>query len=468
MHAGQMRVIQATNDYELVVHSPGRRWGKSFCRLFFLIYRILRSSGFVELAAGSQSHASAEEQWEKDGDALKDIVKTKKNQDQLRYLELYPLNNPSDPSLAGFHNEGARIFYPSLGDGAHGLFQGHGLWAACIDEFSHVPYAAWEETLSPMLADRRGHALIYGTPIPDGINFSGFASLWESGNPLNPDRDPRILSMTGRSEENPNIDHAAIAAKRAGMIKAGKTALAACMFDGIFATDLGATFTNLDNVFTIKAKEVEPGLWWHRDARPYESVIVGIDFGRHDDSTVICIFSLQTLEMLAVLRIQRTEYLHQLPIIDRLVRRFPLRQIWSEGREETAAELLRRMYGDSCNLVKWSNGGKWDKNASVARGMDYFERGAWQMIDVPWMREEFRLFERTKLPSGVWRYAAPNGGHDDAVASVLYATYGMPLIPTLIHKPRPATCEKNPYEWIQRKLQDEGKPPRKNVFIVRR
>lgn len=427
-HVGQVRVIKSVRDNELTIHSPGRRWGKSSCRRYVIVDQLSRGKGFVEGACGAQSHSEAANVWETDLDLFSraNMVLDAKNDEQRRFIDFKAIRRRL-PNGETNTNGGGRVWYPSLAPDCHALFQGHGLFFAIIDEFSHVPYDAWEETISPMLADAGGHALIIGSPIPSGINFAGFSDLWEQGNPKSDTFVDGYFSMTGRSEENPYVSADAIAKKRARLIKRGRAALAACLYDGKFVTDLGAVFTNLDSVFTIHATEVEPDCWIWRLPRAGEAIVIGIDFGRHDDATVVSVFSRDTLEQIGLLRLERTEYLVQLPLIDKFVRRFGRCQLWAEGREEAAAELLRQRFKDVCNLVKWSTGGQFDKNTSVARGMDYCERAAWRMIDVKWQREEFRKYAREKTPSGRWKYEAAEGAHDDSVAASLYATYGLPL-----------------------------------------
>ena len=428
-HPGQLAVIQSMQDFKVTVHSPGRRWGKSSCRPYIIFDQLSRGVGWVEGCCGAQSHAEATEIWAKDLMAFEPLgaVTDKQNQDQRRYIDFKAIRQVDATGNVWEINRGGRVWYPSLAPDAHSRFQGKGLWFAILDEMSHVPTDAWSETIRPMLADRGGHALIQGSPIPSGINFAGFADLYEIGVPGTEFYDPTWNSMTGPSEENPHIDHKEIAAQRADLIRRGRAALAACLYDGRFVTDLGAVFTNLDAVFVLKPLQVAEETWILRPARPGERVVVSIDFGRHDDSTVAMAMSYDTLEQLGLMRIRRTEYPVQLPLIDKFVRRYDRPQIWSEGREEMAADTLRRMYGDSCALIKWTSGGKFDKATCVARGMDYFERAAVRMLDVRWQRDEFRLFAREKTAKGRWEYNAPSGKHDDSVAAFLYGTYGLPL-----------------------------------------
>lgn len=400
-------------------------------------------------------HADAKKAFEEDLSNLGAIgvVKDKGGDDQDRHIDYYPIRpeyriGHAEPdgscrcvcddcakvrraksALNGRVNEGGRVYYASGAPTAHRQFQKHKLHGAFLDEFSHIDYSAWFETIRPMFNTTGGHAVIVGTPIPEGINFVGFAETFAKGVKGSDTYNPRYFSISGRSEDNPYANHAEIAEQRADLAKMGKHTLALCLYDGLFAADEGAVFTNLDAVFCLKANEVARDLWVHRDPHPGEDMVVSVDFGRHDDSTVVSAMSRWTLEQLAVQRISQTEYTVQIPMIAKFAARYTAPTVWSEGREEAAAEMLRQRFGNSCNLVKWTSGGKYDKNDVVAVGMDYCQRGAWRLIDCPPQRKEFQDFMRIKkVTNGVtrWSYGAPDGKHDDFVASVLFGTYGLP------------------------------------------
>ena len=455
-HPGQRRVLDSAEQYPVTLLSPGRQFGKSSVRPFWILETLARTPGFATLAYMGPQHADAKKAFEEDLVNLGAIgvVKDHGGDDQDRHIDYHPIQaeyrlDHLEPDgscrcvcpdcarirrvkkrLKGRANEGGRIYYASGAPTAHRLFQKHKLHGAFLDEFSHIDFAAWYETIRPMFNTTGGHALIVGTPIPDGINFTGFGELFQMGVKGSDTYNPRYNSISGKSEDNPYANHDEIAEQRADLAKMGKHSLAACLYDGLFAADMGAVFTNLDKVFCLRGVEVSKDLWVYREPEPGEDVVVSIDFGRHDDSTVVSAISRWTMEQLAVQRIRETEYLVQLPMIDKFIRRYDHPQIWAEGRDETAAELLRKQYGDACNLVKWASGGKFDKSSCVAVGMDLCQRGAWKLIKWPAQSEEFRIFMRTrKDTNGVtrWSYAAPEGKHDDFVAAVLYATYGLPL-----------------------------------------
>jgi phage terminase large subunit-like protein len=54
-----------------------------------------------------------------------------------------------------------------------------------------------------------------------------------------------------------------------------------------------------------------------------------------------------------------------------------------------------------------------------------FERGQLRIIPDPVLMAELEAFTMEKLPSGMLRYSAPSGGHDDTVMSLAFAWHGM-------------------------------------------
>lgn len=495
-HHLQRKILKNFDTHSTTVVAFGRQAGKSSTRPYAIVDRIARSKGFITGAYVGPSHADAIKAFEEDlyNFGRLGLVKDSGGDDQDRHIDYYPihLHVPFIPGTktphpdacvcetcadvraviarnGGARSEGCRVYYVAGGPIVHRGFQRHKLHFAIVDEHSHEAPELIEETLSAMFFTTNGHLLVVGSPIPEGVNFAGFGDLYLTGVPGMETYDPSTISMNARSEDNPYAHKHRIQRERAALIAAGREALARCLFDGEFASDVGSTFTNLKSVFCLPCKEVENDLWIVRPPMPNEAFVISIDFGRHDDATVVWAVSKQTLEAVSVLRIRRTEYLVQLPIIDKFVRRFPYRVLWSEGREETAAELLRRMYGDSVNLVKWTNGGIFDKSACVAKGMDMFERAAWKLPNIPWIIEEFKNFERTKNASGKWSYSAPKGKHDDSVASLLYATYALPLVPSQESRTRELIDRySTPFAEDRFSIPRDPQASAKNPFVLRR
>jgi hypothetical protein len=496
LHPGQQKALEAVRKFKLTLLAPGRRWGKSSLRLFVTLDQVKRREGWVECAWGAQSHAEATTMWENDLLALQGVglvpKNGAKNEDQRRFIDIVPIREVGLPPGEGATpddeitfdcNGGARIWYPSLGPDAHGLFQGKGLIFAGIDEFSWVPMLAWTSTLRPMLGDYAGHGILIGSPYPEGPNFDGFKRLWDEGDPSRhtaaecPDptcteihRNPDYFSMSGASIENyylPPEGREDLMKQEREMIAAGDHSRALCLYHGIFAKDLGAVFKNLVAVFCLKAEEEVPGLWVHRRPKPNEKCVMGLDLGKHDDSSVASVIAVESGEQLAVLRM-RGDYIPQLSRIDRLYKDFNRPVIYADARgNETTLELLVQKYGDGAIPVKWTSGGRWDKESQVIRGQTMFQQTAWKLIALREQEEEFRVFSKTALPSGGWRYAAPNGSHDDFVTATLYALYGLPYIARVVTAKESEIAMWSTEMWDY--LEDSQiKPSLENPYSLRR
>jgi hypothetical protein len=451
-HEGQLRVIHAMHTHKVVCHSPGRRWGKSTLRKFLALDMIGSRAGWVEGAYGAHNHAEAANAWESD---LHDfgnmgVVVGKQNDDQRRFIDFGRVDYINPDGSVYNRNRGGRIWYFSLAPDAHRSAQGKGLCFAILDECSHLPYDAWRETIRPMLADRGGPALLIGTPIPAGIGWAWFKETWKKGDPTNPNRDHRYISFTGQSEQNPNIDADEVRAQRREMIEAGQESLARCLYDGEFIEADGAVFPNIDKVFVLEFRD-EGNVWVGEEPIRDEFYVVGLDYGKHDDFTVMSVFRYATGDQVLLARL-RGDYSKQLPVIETLLRRFGDPLIYAEGREGAGLinELLRTRHGTRVREVKWSRGGVADKEANVLRGVDLFQRVGWRLLNVDWQRKEFSMFMREKIGehSAGYRYSAPPNHHDDGVAAGLYAARGLPLVAERVYEPTP-TLTVPTYEWMR-------------------
>jgi hypothetical protein len=67
-------------------------------------------------------------------------------------------------------------------------------------------------------------------------------------------------------------------------------------------------------------------------------------------------------------------------------------------------------------------------NASKAEVIDAltlaFEKGELKILDLPVLIDELQAYEAERLPSGLLRYSAPEGYHDDCVMALALAWHG--------------------------------------------
>lgn len=442
-HRGQVTWMKAAYLFKTVVLATGRQASKTtFCKFLLVDEMAHFDRGFYRAAYMAQSHPRAEKMFEEMLDALDraHVVKRSKNKGQDRWIEVLRIND----------NNGAMLHFWSGEAEAHEGAQGESLHRGILDEASLVPEEAFTVTMRPMFNATKGQAVVIGSPIPGGIGFDWFERTWNLGDLENPDRDERFLSFNVPSEANPFADVADIALGRASCRSHDEQL---CLYDGKFAKDMGAVFSNLKACFVLQAVEESPGIWVHRRPATDENTVAGLDLGKHQDATVLSIFSRKTHEQLAVCRIQKTDYHAQLPTIDRLVREFNNPVLYADARDGGGMliESLKRLYSDRAIPVKWTMGGTWDKATAVVRGQDLFQRAAWKLIDVKWQKEEFRLFSKKALPAGGWKYEAPSNTHDDGVTAALYAAYALPVpVLTLETKePEIASGSREMWEYLE-------------------
>jgi hypothetical protein len=423
-YPGQTDWLAACLGFRTVVIAVGRQAGKSSLCPFLFLEEGGRSKALYTAAYMAQGHPQAETMYERilqDFDTGKIVIRSK-NKGQDRWIETIPFND----------NRGMRLFFWSGDPEAHSAAHGKSLHRGVADEASLLPEEAYTGTMRPMFNATKGRALILGSPYPGGIGFPWFERFWLKGDPRNAQRDPNYLSFNAPSESNPYADLQIVAD---GRRDCGSRELEACLYDGLFARDLGAVFPNLGSVFCLPVLEHTNNLWISEKPDAKKGYVAGLDFGSLHDSTVLSIFTNESSpKQVSLLRV-RGPYLDQMREIVRVIDLYGKPLIFVEGREGgmVLSEMLQQRYKEGCRVIRWSDGGRYDKTSSIIRSVDFFQSSAVQMIDVPWQRDEFRLFSKRERkkgdPARGYKYEAPSGVHDDAVAAFCYAAFGLPLVP---------------------------------------
>jgi hypothetical protein len=423
-YPGQKQWIDACLRYRTVVIAVGRQVGKSSLVPFLFLEEGGRAKTLYTAAYMSQGHPQSETMYERilqDYDSGK-IVMRSKNKGQDRWIETIPFNG----------NKGMRLYFWSGDPEAHPAAHGKSLHRGIIDEASLVPEEAYTGTMRPMFNATQGRSLILGSPYPAGMGFSWFERFFIRGCVGHELRDPNYLSFNAPSESNPYADMQII---NDGRRDCGSRELEGCLYDGRFMRDLGSVFPNLKTIFCLKDFEHTGDTWIAEAPRLDRGYVAGLDFGSLHDSTVLGIYTNDAQPKQVLLLRVRGSYLEQMKEIVRCLDMYGKPLIFVEGREGgmVLSEMLRQKYGEACRVIRWSSGGRYDKANSVVRAVDFFQSNAVQMIDVPWQKDEFRLFSKRLRkkgnPASGVTYEAPPGMHDDAVASFCYAAFGLPLVP---------------------------------------
>lgn len=268
-----------------------------------------------------------------------------------------------------------------------------------IDEAAMVPTLedAWQAVIRPTLTDYRGSALFLSTP--RGMNF--FKTLYDRG------RDPNEKDWYGvqlPTTVNPYIPADEVEAARRDMTERRFQQ----EYMAQFLEGEGYVFRNVTDCSNAPLVE------------PYEGTFVaGVDFGRSNDYTAVCVVDAETKREVYLDRfngpdwtLQRTRILGALqrynvttallesnsfgsPNIEEIQKQFRSARAWTttaQTKRDIVEYLVQLLENKECRLLSRTA----NDAAAVAEG-------------------ELLAFEQTELPSGMVRYSAPEGRHDDTV-----------------------------------------------------
>ncbi len=375
-HPAQAKVIQEARRFNTVC--CGRRWGKTKLGMDRLIHPALKGRATAWFAPTYRQLSDA---WRDLQEILLPIT-TRKSESEHRlelrgrgYVEMWSLDNPD----AG---------------------RGRAYSAVVIDEAALVPglEQIWSQSLRPMLSDFKGEAWFLSTP--RGVS-NYFHVLFQRGQDI---LHPAWASWRFPTSANPYIDPQEI---RAAQEDLSELAFAQ-EYLAAFVTWTGAVFRNLLDAVTAPA------------LTPSGHSVIGADWGRSasGDYTVFCVAD-QCGQVLALDRFRGLEYSLQMTRLKALYEKYRPDTVVAESNNmgQPVIEALQR---DGLRVRPFVT-----SNASKARAIEAlalaFERGRIRIPNDPVLLGELQAFESTQLPSGLSRYAAPEGLHDDAVMALALA-----------------------------------------------
>lgn len=270
-----------------------------------------------------------------------------------------------------------------------------------IDEAGLVPNLLdiFHQAIRPTLADYAGEADLCGTP--KGLN--DFYTLWTWGADA---ARPDWASFQAPTHANPFIPPAELADLQRDLP------------ERVYQQEILAQFLDTGAGVFRRVRAAATAVPQDRAVADHEYVF-GIDWAREADWTVIAVVDLTLGALVHVDRFQGIEYTQQVGRVQALAARFAPKAIFAEANSiggpllETLQRLLRHVRGlTTTNATKAA----WVDDLALA-----FEREALTLIDDATVIGELLAYESTKLPSGLIRYSAPVGQHDDCVMALLLA-----------------------------------------------
>ena len=277
--------------------------------------------------------------------------------------------------------------------------RGEGLDFVVFDECAFIHEDAWQEAVRPALADRRGRALFISTP--KGRNW--FWRLWQR---CIDDHDHEWHGWQLPTAANPYIAPAEIEAARLGLPER----IFAQEFLAQFLDDAGGVFRRVMEAATATAQGGAIG--GHEYA-------FGVDWGRTGDFTAVAVLDVTHSEIVALDRFNQIDYSLQLARLTALYERFRPRAIVAEANS-MGQPLIEQLQAAGLPVVPFTTTAA-SKQIAVDALALAFERGALRIIPDPTLIAELQAYEAERLPSGMLRYGAPSGIHDDTVMAVMLA-----------------------------------------------
>lgn len=302
--------------------------------------------------------------------------------------------------------EGTRtVEFPSGGwvqvrsaDGPDSL-RGEGLSFVVVDEAAFLSERAWTEGLRPALADQKGGALIISTP--NGRNW-----FWQLYQQAQADLSGEYAAWHFTSYDNPFLDPAEI--------NSAKHSLP----ERVFRQEFMAEFMEDGaGVFRRVAEAATVGIGWPRiDGHTY---VFGVDWARSNDYTVFAVLDLDTKALVCIDRFNDIDYATQMMRLRALNERWKPSLIIAE-KNSMGGPLVEMLQNERLPVQAFTTTSQ-SKAQIVDTCVLAFERDDIHIINDPILVAELQAFEMERLPSGMIRYTAPEGMHDDCVMALCLA-----------------------------------------------
>lgn len=405
LHANQQRMVAEARRFN--VADCGRRFGKSRLGEYLIVETLMDGHPASWM---SPSFRSLGDSWRRLKEILQPVT-VEKSEQQFRVsvksggvLECWSLDNPDAP-------------------------RGRKYKRVVIDEAAMVRYLgeAWQAVIEPTLLDLLGDAWFLSTP--KGANFFKTMFTWGQDET----RHPEWMSWQMPSTANPTLPHLAEEIEKIRQRTPERYFQQEYLAE--FVDDAGGVFRGVRDIATIDATtgwpsyaalrvETPDGEWQlvPREIDDTHQYVIGIDWGKLNDFTVLAVVDATTKELVALDRFNQIDYTLQVGRLKTLARKFNTRTLIPE-RNSIGEPLIEQLKQQEFKVHAFTT-----TNASKAEAIDAltlaFEKQELHILDLPVLLDELQAYEAERLPSGLLRYSAPEGFHDDCVMALALAWHG--------------------------------------------
>jgi hypothetical protein len=391
LHSAQLQIKSEARRFN--VAACGRRFGKSI---------LAQDIACDYLVAGwpvgwfSPSYKSLADNWRELESVLTPVIVDKSVQEHRielstkGVLDCWSLDNPDAP-------------------------RGRKYKLVIVDEAAQVRYLgeAWQAVIEPMLMDLKGDAWFLSTP--QGANF--FRTVFSWG--LDDERYPEWKSWQMPSTANTAPDvHQNIVDEVARKRETTPERYFLQEYMAEFLDDAGGVFRYVDRAATAAKQE---------SAIDGHSYVIGVDWGKYQDFTVLAVVDATLKELCYLDRFNRIDFELQMPRLYNLATRFKTKTIIPE-HNSFGIPLEEQLKREGYQVHPFTT-----TNASKAEAIDSLtlaiEKGELKIIPDGVLIDELKSYEAERLPSGMLRYSAPEGHHDDCVIALALAWHGASIRP---------------------------------------
>lgn len=384
-----MELPRLRSDQRAIVEHPaktkilamGRRWGKSFMGGIVTI-NVLRQGGRVAWIVPEYKNGRA--LWRFATNLCAPLV-------QAGIMQASKSERVITTSYGGYFGIYSADNIDSIRSEAFNLVVG--------DEAARITEEGWNDAVRPTLADADGDEILISTP--KGKNW--FYTEWVRGQA----GQAGYMSWTAPSNANPmpTIQKAYELAK---LRVPERTFMQE--WDARFVED-GALFRNIHKLATLKPQEPQAG-------RQY---VIGVDWGRTEDATVFCVVDIAERKQVYMDRMTDTDFASQrirLKVLsDRYNHAVCLVETNSIGQPQLEALQAMNMPVQGFQTTNAT------KQEIISALQLAFEQESIGLLDDTVQTAELMAYQSERLPSGLLRYGAPSGMHDDTVMALALAWY---------------------------------------------
>jgi hypothetical protein len=253
--------------------------------------------------------------------------------------------------------------------------------------------------ITPTLIDFQGDEYYAGTP--KGMN--GFWALYnQTGD------DWQRWQMPSYS--NPHIPRSELDGLRSSMTERAfqQEIMAQFLEDG------GGVFRNVTAAANLQPQGPERG----------HKYTIGVDWGRSNDATVFSVFDVATRRQVFLDRMTDTDYGSQRLRLKALSERYNNATVIPEANSMGGPN-IEELQAMGVNVIQAFNTTNATKAEAVHALELAFEQQTIGILDDPVQTAELLAYQGEKLPSGLMRYGAPEGMHDDTVMAMAIAWQGL-------------------------------------------